>query len=113
VVAAIAVSTEGVIGDPFKTNRCFAFGYFLPVNSKNAEAGMRQRLLGFPTNTLRSWEFRDTETLPENCGTVAEVPDSNYSERLRCRRWPIFLNSLGFLATPAEMMSIPKELSRG
>jgi len=24
---------------------CIAFGYFLPVNSKNADAGMRQRLL--------------------------------------------------------------------
>jgi hypothetical protein len=34
-----------VIGDPFRANRCFAFGNFLPVNSKKAEAGMRQRLL--------------------------------------------------------------------
>ena len=34
-----------VIGDPPRANRCFAFGYFLPVNSKKADAGMRQRLL--------------------------------------------------------------------
>src|SRR3954469_20922284 len=32
-------------GAPFKVKRCLAFGYFLPVNSKNAEAGIRQRLL--------------------------------------------------------------------
>jgi hypothetical protein len=34
-----------VIGDPLRANRCLAFGYFLPVNSKKADAGMRQRLL--------------------------------------------------------------------
>ena len=32
-------------GASFKVNRCLALGYFLPVNSKNAEAGIRQRLL--------------------------------------------------------------------
>ncbi len=25
------------MGDPFSANRCFAFGYFLPVNSKKAD----------------------------------------------------------------------------
>jgi hypothetical protein len=25
--------------------RCFAFGYLVPVNSKNADAGIKQRLL--------------------------------------------------------------------
>jgi hypothetical protein len=34
-----------VMGDPFSAKRCFAFGYFLPVNSKKADAGMRHRLL--------------------------------------------------------------------
>src|SRR5579883_229214 len=34
-----------VIADPLSVNRCLAFGYALPVNSKNAEAGIRQRLL--------------------------------------------------------------------
>ena len=32
-------------GAPLSVNRCFAFGYFLPVNSKNAEAGIKHRLL--------------------------------------------------------------------
>src|SRR5882762_3143560 len=32
-------------GAPARVKRCFALGYFLPVNSKNAEAGTRQRLL--------------------------------------------------------------------
>jgi hypothetical protein len=34
-----------VIGDPFSAKRCLAFGYLLPVNSKNADAGIRQRPL--------------------------------------------------------------------
>lgn len=34
-------------GERLSVKRCFAFGYFVPVNSKNADAGMRQRLL-FP-----------------------------------------------------------------
>jgi hypothetical protein len=34
-----------VIVEPFSAKRCFAFGYLLPVNSKKADAGMRQRLL--------------------------------------------------------------------
>src|ERR1700734_594639 len=34
-----------VTGEPFNVKRCFAFGYLLPVNSKKADAGMRQRLL--------------------------------------------------------------------
>src|SRR5260221_12779868 len=32
-------------GAPARVKRCFALGYFLPVNSKKAEAGTRQRLL--------------------------------------------------------------------
>src|ERR1041385_557704 len=32
-------------GAPRKVKRCLALGYFLPVNSKNADAGIRQRLL--------------------------------------------------------------------
>jgi hypothetical protein len=39
-IAAIAV-----IGEPFSAKRCLALGYFLPVNSKKADAGTRQRLL--------------------------------------------------------------------
>jgi hypothetical protein len=38
--AAIAMN-----GEPVNVKRCFAFGYFLPVNSKKAEAGTRQRSL--------------------------------------------------------------------
>jgi hypothetical protein len=34
-----------VIGESFNEKRCFAFGYLLPVNSKKADAGTRQRLL--------------------------------------------------------------------
>jgi len=37
--AAIAIQLE-----PASVNRCFAFGYFVPVNSKKAEAGARHRL---------------------------------------------------------------------
>jgi hypothetical protein len=43
--ASLQSPAIAVIGDPFKANRCLALGYFLPVNSKNAEAGMRHRLL--------------------------------------------------------------------
>jgi hypothetical protein len=32
-------------GAPFSVNRCFVFGYLFPVNSKNADAGTRHRLL--------------------------------------------------------------------
>src|SRR6185312_13864377 len=32
-------------GASFNVKRCFAFGYFVPVNSKKADAGTRQRLL--------------------------------------------------------------------
>ena len=32
-------------GASFSVNRCFVFGDLAPVNSKNAEAGIRQRLL--------------------------------------------------------------------
>src|SRR5436305_9865860 len=32
-------------GAPRRVKRCLALGYFLPVNSKNADAGIRQRLL--------------------------------------------------------------------
>src|SRR4051794_24468137 len=32
-------------GAPLRVKRCLAFGYLVPVNSKKAEAGMRQRLL--------------------------------------------------------------------
>src|SRR5436309_12377463 len=32
-------------GAPRNEKRCLALGYFLPVNSKNADAGIRQRLL--------------------------------------------------------------------
>ena len=32
-------------GAPLSVNRCFAFGYFEPVNSKKADAGTRQRRL--------------------------------------------------------------------
>ena len=35
-------------GAPFKVKRCFAFGYFVPVNSKNADAGTRQRCICEP-----------------------------------------------------------------
>jgi hypothetical protein len=49
-----------VIGDPFSANRCFAFGYFLPVNSKKADAGTGQRLLlakCLPSDRkLKPWE---------------------------------------------------------
>jgi len=32
-------------GTFFSVNRCFVFGYLLPLNSKNADAGIRHRLL--------------------------------------------------------------------
>src|ERR1700750_1629749 len=32
-------------GEPLSVNRCLAFGYFVPVNSKNADAGTSQPLL--------------------------------------------------------------------
>jgi hypothetical protein len=34
-----------VIGAPFSANRCFAFGYLLPENSKKPDAGTTQRVL--------------------------------------------------------------------
>ncbi|SDA97787.1 hypothetical protein SAMN02927914_05976 [Mesorhizobium qingshengii] len=34
-------------GEPLSVKRCFALGYLVPVNSKNPDAGTRQRLL-FP-----------------------------------------------------------------
>ena len=43
-----------VIGEPFNAKRCFAFGYLLPVNSKKADAGMRQRLLFAKWRPLRA-----------------------------------------------------------
>jgi hypothetical protein len=47
--AAIAV-----IDAPFRANRCFAFGYFLPVNSKKADAGTTQRVLSAKCRALRA-----------------------------------------------------------
>jgi hypothetical protein len=44
VVALPQLPAIAVIGEPFSAKRCLAFGYFLPVNSKKADAGTGQRL---------------------------------------------------------------------
>jgi hypothetical protein len=36
---------NAVIGDPFNANQRFAFGHYLPLNSKKADARIWQRLL--------------------------------------------------------------------